>query len=426
MLTRRQFLNLAAQASADFVLLSSIGFARRVIALDQRHVAGTPSLEERIAQVIKEYDSQGNHRTGTETDVRSARWLAHRLERLGLRASLEPFRLRRVNPRLCFLRSGERRIDGLPLFDASFTGADGLVGRLGHAGENTDFGLIVADETAVKAEGQPFVDLRRSGRHKAFVIAAQMLRAGLSPINARHFAQQFGPPVLQVSSDEIEWLNALAAQRQEIRLVVHATRTFEEAYNVVARIRGNDPRLLPLVVMTPRSGWWTCAAERASGIACWLETARALRQRRLARSVVFVATSGHELGHMGLEAFLARRPELQKGAFAWLHFGAGIGAAQSTGSLLQSSDDELEELAVVAMTRAGTKVDRMRPRDSMPTGEVRNVRERGGRYLSLQQTTAYFHNAADRWPASVDIAAVARYATAFADLAAVLAKADMN
>jgi hypothetical protein len=119
------------------------------------------------------------------------------------------------------------------------------------------------------------------------------------------------------------------------------------------------------------------------------------------------ATSGHKLGHLGLEAFLARRPDLEKGAFAWLHFGAGIGAAQSTGSLLQASDDKLEGLAEAAMARAGTKVDRKRPRDSMSTGEVRNIRERVGRYVSLQQTTAYFHTAADRRPASVNIAAVA-------------------
>jgi hypothetical protein len=209
-----------------------------------------------------------------------------------------------------------------------------------------------------------------------------------------------------------------------MKLVIQATRTPTEAYNVVAQVKGSDAGLPPLVVWTPRSGWWNIASERGGGLACWLEAMRAVRRNKTARDIQFLATSGHELGHLGLEAFLARRQGLGKQAFAWVLFGANIGAAHGKQRMtrLQASDDEIERLADEAMARAGTGVDGKLARGAVPGGEVRNIHERGGRYLSLGGTNPYFHNPSDRWPSTVDVLAVERYAKAFADLIVMLAK----
>jgi hypothetical protein len=141
-----------------------------------------------------------------------------------------------------------------------------------------------------------------------------------------------------------------------------------------------------------------------------------VQARRPARSVVFVASSGHELGHIGLEAFIARHPAVRQGAYAWIHCGANIGAARDVGTLLQSSDEELEHLADAAIARAGARVQRKHPWGTVPRGEVRNIYERGGRYVSLIGTNAFFHHPGDRWPSEVDVLAVARYARAIAEL----------
>jgi hypothetical protein len=196
---------------------------------------------------------------------------------------------------------------------------------------------------------------------------------------------------LQVGSEEEEWLTQVARRQPEITLVVQASRTPAEAYNVVARVKGADAGLPPLVVWTPRSSWWNSAAERAGGLACWLEAMRAVRVGEQARTILFLATSGHELGHLGLEEFLARTPSLGKQAFAWVLFGANIGAAHGPKrtTRFQASDDEIERLADEAMTRAGTRVDEKLPQGAVPGGEVRNIHERGGRYLSLGGTNAY-------------------------------------
>ena len=59
-----------------------------------------------------------------------------------------------------------------------------------------------------------------------------------------------------------------------------------------------------------RSGWWGCASERGGGLACWLEIMRAMCAARPVRDTLFLASSGHELGHLGLDAFIQRRPRL--------------------------------------------------------------------------------------------------------------------
>ena len=175
-------------------------------------------------------------------------------------------------------------------------------------------------------------------------------------MNAGSFTAPFGVPVLQVGSEHGEWLDAVVRAGTPLQLVAQATRTRVEAQNVVvsvkARPAAGTPELSPIVVMTPRSGWWHCASERGGGLACWLEALRALASAGVPRSATFVASSGHELGHLGLESFIDRRFDLVKGAAAWVHLGANIGAANGR-ARLQSSDDRIEQLAVAAMARAG-------------------------------------------------------------------------
>jgi hypothetical protein len=50
----------------------------------------------------------------------------------------------------------------------------------------------------------------------------------------------------------------------------------------------------------------------------------------------------------------------------------------------------------------------------VPRGEIGAVHRGGGRYIALLCGTEVFHHAADRWPDEVDVAILARYASAFA------------
>ena len=407
--TRQQFMRIGAAASAGWLLWPRRSFA-----------AQPPSdAHARISRIIQEYDAQGIHRTGTDVDDASGAWLLEQARTAGAMVSLERFRLGRVDLHACTVAAGSRTVEGLPLFDGGFTRPEGVSGGLGLPDGSAEIALVDLDGPAISSEGRSLDALRRSG-HRAIVGITNGGQPGLTPMNASRFADPYGIPVVQVASTEAGWLHEAARRGDRATVVAHAVRVPDTAANVTATVRGTMADLPPVVVITPRSGWWHCASERGGGIACWLETIRAAAAARPARTIEFVASTGHELGHLGLDAFIAERRSLVKTAAAWVHLGANIGAANGR-MRLQASDDQMEERASAALARAMTSIADRVPRGTVPAGEARNIHVGGGRYVSMLGSGPYFHSLADRWPAVVDVPAIARFAAAVADLALTLA-----
>jgi hypothetical protein len=254
------------------------------------------------------------------------------------------------------------------------------------------------------------------------IVVTKGSRLGLSPINGSKFTEPYGPPMLQVGSEHGDWLIEQSRRNAEALVVARVNRTRTRAFNVTATIDGSKPLLAPVVVMTPRSGWWQCASERGGGIGCWMETIRAIAAAKPARDVHFLASSGHELGHLGLKTYIERRPELVRKARVWIHLGANIGAREAQ-NRIQAIDDEFERMAVEALEGAGLAVNDRSKRGSIPLGEAGNIHRGGGRYVSLLcPGSPVFHHPSDRWPEAVDVSAAARYASAFAGLAVKLAQ----
>jgi hypothetical protein len=401
-MTRRDWLTLAGQTA--------------LLAQDNPHTADP---QRRIAQIIRAYEEQGIHRTGTKADRISGDWLATEVRQSGLTPKRESFPITRVDPITASLSAGGRRIEGVMLFDGGFTDADGVSGRIGPLQSDASIGLT---EIAPNTAGIGLLaEARRQNRHRAIVVVTRGGRPGLCPSNAESFLNPFGPPVLQVSSEEAGALADLARHGSEATLIAYAKRTPAEASNVTATIEGANRALPPLVIMTPRSGWWTCASERGGGIACWLELMRAMRGMKPARDVLFVASSGHELGQLGIEIYAERRPDLITRSRAWIHFGANIGAAQDPGNIIQASDDEMERMLAEPLAAAGLDIDRRVPRGTIPGGEAGVVHRGGGRYMSIIGRNALFHNPADRGPEAVDPSVIARFAAVFTAIAKTLA-----
>jgi hypothetical protein len=375
--------------------------------------------EARIRAIVEAFEKQGFHRTATDVDRASADWLCREVEQAGLTPTRESFSIDRVDLVDTAVVARGRRIDGVPLFDAAFTGAVAVAGRLGEMGGMAPIGLT---QTAPNAAGAgPLGAARRASRHRAIVCVTRGGRPGLCPSNADAFEQPFGPPVVQVSSEEAAFLDDCAKQGVDVQVRAQVTRTPSQAINVVTRIAGADGTLPPLIVMTPRSGWWTCASERGGGIACWLELMRELRAARPARDVMFVASSGHELGHLGINVFINRRPGIVSHSAGWMHFGANIGAAQDPGNTLQASDDGFEAMLADTMEAAGLRIDRRVARGTVPGGEAEAVHRGGGRYVSIIGRNALFHNPADRGPDAVDPTVIARFIAIFTTVAKRLA-----
>jgi hypothetical protein len=378
--------------------------------------------QARAATWLEAWDAQGLHRTATAGDNAGAEWLAGEAAALGADVSIEEFAIERLDPITAFLEIGGERVAAVPLFDAPPTDQNGVSGRLGPVGGDAD--IVVAELSPHAVYSGESERMRRAAGHRGVVILCTGESPGLGLLNAEKFREAYGAPAIHVSSEAREAVLAAAARRVPARLVADSRRTPARARNVIVSPAGSRQTGPPLIVMTPRSSWWQSTSERGGGIVCWLESLRALAAEPPRRLVIFTANAGHELGHLGLDEFMALRSGLDKpaamGGAIWLHYGANIGAAGGELSVVSPHDD-LRDICRTELLRAG-QPHRMMEKDKVPSGETRDIRRAGGHCLALVGTNKLFHLPQDRWPAAVDLAAVARSAAAAARTTVMLSR----
>jgi hypothetical protein len=374
-----------------------------------------PSDDARARAVawLTAWDSQGTHRTATAGDEAGALWLAHEAASLGVEVTTEPFELDRLDPVTCYLELDGEHISAVPAFDAPSTGPDGVSGSLSL--RDHEEAILVAELSPRSVYTGEYDRLRRDAAHRALVIICAGARPGMGLLNAERFRNPYGAPTIHVSSKASETVLAGAARAASARVVAESRYVPSVARNVVVTLRGSQRCSPPVVVMTPRSSWWQSTAERGGGLVCWLESLRALVAARPACDVIFTANSGHELGHLGLDDFMARRPgwerPISERGATWIHFGANIGAADGELSL-QSASDELRQLTEAELARVGQSPDLVAPKTLVPSGETRDIHRAGGRYLTLVGSNLLFHLPRDRWRHAVDTDVVTRVAAA--------------
>src|SRR5262245_21904140 len=211
MMRRRTFLHAGCRTAAYGVLSrpAPAEWLRFTPQSRSQPESGPSRVEDRAARIVEAFDAQGNHRTGTDVDNRSAEWLAAEVPRLGGEPSLEPFTLNRIDPQECYLAVGGRRIDSVPMFDAGFTDTSGVRGNLGLIGSDGAIAVAVSGHRTVgdTARGaQNEVQQARRSRHKGVVVLTYDARPGLFLLNAVEFLKPAGPPMLQISSSEHDWL----------------------------------------------------------------------------------------------------------------------------------------------------------------------------------------------------------------------------
>ena len=371
----------------------------------------------RAVRWLTAWDSQGAHRTATTGDEAGAVWLAQEAAGLGVEVGSEVFELDRLDPVACYLELDGERISAVPAFDAP---AYRRQWRDRHSQPHDhDEAILVAKLTPRSVYTGEYERLRRDTAHRALVIICAGERPGMGLLNAERFRNPYGAPAIHVSSEASETVLAGAARAAPARVVAENRYVPATARNVVVAIAGSRRASPPVVVMTPRSSWWQSTAERGGGLVCWLEALLALIAAPPGCDVVFTANSGHELGHLGLDDFMARRPgwerPISEGGATWIHFGANIGAAGGELSV-QSASDDLRQLTETELARAGRAPDVVAPKTLVPSGETRDIHRAGGRYVTLVGSNPWFHLPQDRWPHSVDADTVTRIAAAAAAL----------
>ena len=372
------------------------------------------------AQLVSAFDLSGIHRVGTPGDFASGDWLAAEAGATGAAVTRMPVAVNQTVLEEAYIECAGQRIDGLPMFDSPPTAEAGITGPLAANGSTGAIGYLELPPNSASIKGQPFERIRRATRHAALVVATRVAGDSLAPINAQYFDAPFGPPVLLVAGANHALLDAQAQSNTAATLVSIHRRAPTQSYNVVARVTAVPSGVAapaPLIVLTPRTGWWESTAERAGGLVAWLagvSAATELRARgQLHRDVHAFATCGHELGHLGLQELFTREAELARAASDWLHLGANLGCASNLTLFLRAAAPADAEHMRELLCTEGYPVEFIRIEPiSAVSGEGRDITEHGGKVLSMAGANAHFHAASDRWPGNVNAAGTAAIARA--------------
>ncbi len=366
-----------------------------------------------LVEDIRSWDVASEHRTGTHGDRRTSEALIERLADVQVSTRLVEFPFERRIPEDSYVEVGHQRLEGIPLFDGGET--DGTlesalvtVGQPGAIG----FGYATASGGPDNLE---LLKHRNSDNHKALIGIARSATPGIAMLNADSFTSPFGVPTLIVDSKHEPTLLASAQSGETVSFNVNFKNEQTTATNVEVRIEGRNGSLAPLVVMTPKSSWWTSTAERCGGIAAWLASVRELATLELERDVIFTANTGHELGHVGLEHFLTQNPGLGRGAHAWIHLGANF-ASKGSQIRMQYSNDAVRSKFVEHLTANAVKIASEIGGETRPGGEARNIFDAGGTYVSLLGSNSLFHHPDDRMSNNVDLETAMRTRNAVVDL----------
>ncbi|PCI75955.1 MAG: hypothetical protein COB20_11730 [SAR86 cluster bacterium] len=389
--------------------------ATSLAGLSRCAIAQSNDQRQRISAIIREYSAQGDHRTATDVDKLSGQWLADRITQMGVDASLHPFSINQVKVISAQLHWSGGVIEGVPAYDCNYTDGEGLQGSMGELNSGADIGVIMS---AARGPVPGSIHAARmSGAHKAIVVVTDdsMPAQGTTVINADDFTDPFGPPVLHIPHYAWSDLKQAVDFGASARVVAHCERAPNTAVNVEARIRGSNSELSPMVIMTPRSGWWRCASERAGGIALFLEMMRAISLSNPQRDVYFTANSGHELGHLGLDQFIHNNPGLVENAHVWIHLGANFAAAGAA-IFLQYSSEANRALTHKHLSPYGIQPAAETPISERPRGEARNIYDGSGEFISLLSQNPLFHHPDDTWPNAIDLPATLAWTRAFTAL----------
>jgi len=361
------------------------------------------NIKKNIKVDLIKWDSIKLHRTGTQGDNETAYWLADEINKCGLTAEVDSFNFIKRTPGKCQVTNGIDTAIGLPMFDGGSTSSEGIEGS--HGSLNTDdviaitkYGSSTNDELTINLN-----EAREKNKHPAIVAIADVFPnvPGLTVLNAESYRNPYGPPVLQVATQEGEWLMRLKSE-EKISVFIELIDEKSDALNVQTKIEGKDQSLSPLVIMTPKSGWWTCTSERGGGITIWLNAMRHLSKNQPNRNVIFTANTGHELSHLGLDHFLKKNLSLVKDAFSWVHLGANFAAKESQ-VLWQASTKEYMQQGLEQLENLHLDEISSWPVSSRPLGEARNIYDGGGQFISLLGSNPLFHHPKDIWPDSIDI-----------------------
>lgn len=328
-----------------------------------------------LHDLVVAYAAMGDHRTGTAVDDRMRAWFSDELASRGCTVSAAPYEFPQ------FVADVEVTVDGevvesLPLWYS-------------WSGEVDAVATLVRTELAGNWTAGGLGEARRIATGPVVAATVGAIDSVIAPNLAPHI--EHGPPTVLVAPSSV------ARDGSVLHVRGRASVVDGHSANVVGR-RGPASDA-PLILTTPLSGWFACAAERGTGIAVLLHLLDVLPANL---PLIVLGTTGHELEHVGLQHWLAGdgatlRPR------SVVHLGASVAACEAT-----SSGPELasRRLALLRLPAGAVRDDVVSPLEHSRfivadepadwLGEGRQWSTIGVPLLSFVGTFSRFHTAHDR------------------------------
>ena len=289
------------------------------------------------------------HRTGTEGDHLTSRWIEKTLKDTGLKTQLKPWRLKQFFLTECTLTIKNENIAAFPAWYPKDTGGKPLAGRLaiyneadvsnlkgcialagGDFAVQANVGVNVEAEIASKAGAIGLVIVSRGGRSGLLAATNARRRDQEGYKGQKYFQAPLPIPTVVIAEKDYERLAPVFAKNPKAAITIKGRhKTNVQAFNVLGVLQRGEKWI---VVTTPSSGWFSCGGERGPGVALFLGLARWAANMNTKHSLIFIANSGHELDNMGahftLDEYLPDYGIHSKNVTAWLHLGASIANRQ--------------------------------------------------------------------------------------------------
>jgi len=365
---------------------------------------------------IQAYSQRGRHRTGSEVAKRDATWLRGILQDNGYKVSVENYAFTRVvapDAKVILKLLNKRVLLGMPLYNAKPIKRGGTWGRLGavnSGGSVALFHLYVTlptntiTQSMIRANHQDFRKLLSSAHNKVVIAITQGASTGLAPIDV-NLNEHYNVPVILLSNSHGNLLEMQAKINKKVKIIAPLRYQPAMSSNLMAIRRGSDPQLRPILVLVSRNAWYEAAAGQGTGLAAWLATAVAQSAKHPKRSVIFVALSGNELGHLGYAKFMRQHADLIKQAKVAIYVGGNIAAGSRPHYVVKVTSPSLRNLVSSIFSSA-----------HIQNAFYSHFNSKLGKTVSVISINGMrnpcYHLTCDTWPTNVNIQAEVDFARA--------------
>jgi hypothetical protein len=367
---------------------------------------------------LERYFAFGDKASGGPGDTACGAWLEAELSRAGYACRRQTFEAPFFEVRQATLACGEARATVIPQAIVAPTGPQGLTAPLrladGHQDLKGAIALIALPfkrwvALADPQVARPLAEAVRRGAAGVVLVTTGPTGEAVA-LNVSTHRPAVDRPVAILAPKDAPPFMAAAAEGRSATLTLDGAgggAARRPAFNLTARLDRKAP--LSIVISTPRSGWFGCAAERGSGLAIWLSLAHWLARTNHGVNVELLATSGHEYEYVGGEHYLAEAAPKPAATKLWVHIGASAAArdwhelgprllplpSADSQRVLTATADVLQRTRTAFHGVTGLEATYLAER-AMAGGELVNVLDAGYRSaIGLYGGHRYFHTRGD-------------------------------